>query len=36
MNDALHKDDKTPIVIVIPGLTSDSASPVSFHFLLLF
>lgn len=25
----LAKDDATPIVIMIPGLTSDSASPVS-------
>ncbi|KAJ9687575.1 hypothetical protein PVL29_016170 [Vitis rotundifolia] len=26
MNDTIQKDDKTPIVVVIPGLTSDSAS----------
>ncbi|RVW75895.1 Embryogenesis-associated protein EMB8 [Vitis vinifera] len=26
MNDTIRKDDKTPIVVVIPGLTSDSAS----------
>lgn len=28
------KDDATPIVVVIPGLTSDSASVVSFIFIL--
>lgn len=31
-DNALAKDDATPIVIIIPGLTSDSASPVS-HYL---
>lgn len=31
------KGDKTPIVIVIPGLTSDSTAAVSFYlFLLIF
>lgn len=29
MNTKISKDDKTPIVMVIPGLTSDSTSPVS-------
>ena len=29
MNDAIPKDDTTPIVVVIPGLTSDSTSAVS-------
>lgn len=28
-DNVLAKDDATPIVIMIPGLTSDSASPVS-------
>lgn len=33
-NDTVSLDDKAPILIVIPGLTSDSASAVSsFHFL---
>lgn len=36
MNDTICKDDKTPIVIVIPGLTSDSTSAVSFPFVCLF
>ena len=36
MSDTICKDDKTPIVIVIPGLTSDSASAVSFLFVCLF
>ena len=36
MNDTIRKDDKTPIVVVIPGLTSDSASAVSFLFCLSF
>lgn len=30
---AAPKGDKTPIVIVIPGLTSDSAAAVSYFFL---
>lgn len=28
-NNVLSRSDTTPIVVVIPGLTSDSASPVS-------
>jgi hypothetical protein len=33
-NDATRENDKTPILIVIPGLTSDSGSAVSpfYHF----
>ncbi|CAA0825581.1 alpha/beta-Hydrolases superfamily protein [Striga hermonthica] len=30
-NNAIAKDDKTPIVVMIPGLTSDSASPYMKH-----
>lgn len=29
LRDSTYEDDKTPIVIVIPGLTSDSSSAVS-------
>ncbi|XP_028105681.1 embryogenesis-associated protein EMB8-like [Camellia sinensis] len=32
VTDAITKDDRTPIVIVIPGLTSDSASAYIKHF----
>ncbi|XP_065848275.1 embryogenesis-associated protein EMB8 isoform X2 [Euphorbia lathyris] len=32
MNNSISKDDKTPIVILVPGLTSDSASPYIKHF----
>ncbi|WCJ44112.1 alpha/beta-Hydrolases superfamily protein [Euphorbia peplus] len=32
MNNIISKDDKTPIVILVPGLTSDSASPYIKHF----
>lgn len=31
MNNPISKDDTTPIVVVIPGLTSDSASAVSLN-----
>jgi uncharacterized protein (DUF779 family) len=27
--DDVNKDESTPIVVIIPGLTSDSSSPVS-------
>lgn len=30
INNVIPKEDKTPIVMVVPGLTSDSNSPVSF------
>lgn len=33
---ALAKDDTTPIVVMVPGLTSDSASPVRILFLYLY
>lgn len=33
-NQDISKDDTTPIVVMIPGLTSDSASPVSIEFCL--
>lgn len=29
MNNAISKEDKIPIVVVIPGLSSDSAAAVS-------
>jgi hypothetical protein len=29
VEDAVNKDESTPIVVIIPGLTSDSSSPVS-------
>ena len=29
IDDAVSRDDTTPLVVVIPGLTSDSHSPVS-------
>lgn len=30
MDESITQDDTTPIVVVIPGLTSDSVSPVCF------
>ena len=36
MNNAISKDDTTPIVVVIPGLSSDSASAVSQELQSLF
>lgn len=36
MNNAISKDDTTPIVVVIPGLTSDSAAAVSTNFVNFF
>lgn len=36
MNSVISKDDMTPIAIVIPGLTSDSASNVSLRFILFY
>lgn len=30
MSDVASKDQTTPVVLIIPGLTSDSASPVSY------
>lgn len=35
-DDVVTKDDSTPIVICIPGLTSDSSSPVSYPIMLLY
>lgn len=35
-DNVVAKDDSTPIVICIPGLTSDSSSPVSYPIMLLF
>jgi hypothetical protein len=32
----VNKDESTPIVILIPGLTSDSSAPVSYFKLVLF
>lgn len=32
MQNSISKEDTTPIAVVIPGLTSDSSSPVSFLF----
>lgn len=36
MNTRISKNDKTPIVMVIPGLTSDSTSPVSFEYFFIY
>lgn len=35
VNNAISKEDTTPIVVVIPGLTSDSDSAVSSIILIL-
>ncbi|XP_012844276.1 PREDICTED: phospholipase ABHD3-like [Erythranthe guttata] len=37
-NDALQRDDKNPIIIIIPGLTSESNTPVSYldHLTIIF
>lgn len=35
-DNVVTKDDSTPIVICIPGLTSDSSSPVSYPIMLLY
>lgn len=32
----ISKDDRTPIAVVVPGLTSDSFSPVSFLFQVVY